>query len=190
MVAAPIHHDLGAKPQRAAGATHGVLNISRVGALLHPNALFNRSVSAGECPHRNCTFHAKTFDVQISVGINHTTGPTVGSESITLTGVFHDFIYFGNQQSAVPGRRQSAHQQTVVAARQRARQRAARKSSNAIRDQPFALFRSGKVAADVTSKVNDWWPGMGGGHDLYPEGTGERWSQSGKVPDLSPSTEK
>src|ERR1039458_3661175 len=100
MVAAPVHHDLGAKLQRAAGAPHGVLNISRVGTLLHPNALFNGSVSAGERPHGNATFQAKTFDVQISGGVNHATGPTIGTESVTLAGVFHDFIYFGTRRRA------------------------------------------------------------------------------------------
>src|SRR6266536_3100348 len=66
--------------QRLTRAYKPVLDIGGIGALLHPHALFEQSVSAGKGPYRSCTLEAKALDVPIALRVDCPARPAVCSQ--------------------------------------------------------------------------------------------------------------
>src|SRR6266567_8001956 len=68
--------------KRTAGPEPRELDVSGVFALTHPNAFFEQGVAEREPPHRYCVFQAKTFDVEITLGLDGAARPAIGGENV------------------------------------------------------------------------------------------------------------
>src|SRR5579859_5949203 len=75
-----IDKNLERQTEGVAGANKFVSNVSGVGALLHPDSLFEERVSAGKCPHRRGAFQVKALDEFVALRVNGATHPAVGAQ--------------------------------------------------------------------------------------------------------------
>ena len=94
MKIAVIDESFHRKTERAASADHGVLDVTGVLALAHPDAFFEERIGQREPPQRSCAFQAEAFNVEIAFGIDRATGPAIRCERIIGTIVGGRLVQF------------------------------------------------------------------------------------------------
>ena len=155
VISAVIHQDLGRKSDRGAGAHHECIARKSCSRRAPSRCASRCSASAQAKVHTGVVpSKRKRSMCTMARRINGATRPAIGAERVAFAVVFHHLIDFGNQKGALPPRRESGHQQPVIAARERARDRATGKPSHAVRHQPLARLRGGEIAADLAPKVD------------------------------------
>ena len=73
-------------------AAQMIVDVGRVGAVLHPHPLFQQGVGAGVGPHGDGAFKVKALQVVESFGFDQTARPMIGKERILLAVVDRRFI--------------------------------------------------------------------------------------------------
>src|SRR5215470_502299 len=82
MKVAIINKGFYCEAQRGASSDQRVLDVSGVLSLSHPNPLFEQSIGKRKSPHRSCALQTEVFDVEIALGFDGATRPTICRELV------------------------------------------------------------------------------------------------------------
>ncbi len=154
------------------GPEHPVPDIRGVRPLLHPHALLDERVGAGIGPDRHARVETKALDEAVALGCDGPTLPAVGAELPGGAAVAHHFLELGGDQGAAERWSKGSHEETVVAAGERAGNRAGGEAADPVGAQPFARFGGVEFAGDVPAQLQQlqllstsrcrarspWWP--------------------------------
>src|SRR5205823_9244494 len=106
----------GGETHCSASSEQGVLNVSGVLVLAHPDALLEQRVGQRKPPDRSRAFQAKTLDVQIALGFDGAADPAICGERVVPSVVARGFLQLCDQLSSLQGRMERGDKKTVIAA--------------------------------------------------------------------------
>ena len=153
VVVAVVHERLDREGGRLEGTEQAVLDVGGVGALLHPYALLEERISARVRPDGRAPLQAEPFDEAMPLRRHRATRPAVDPELPGRAAVRHTLVELGRQQCAPERRGERGDEETVVTARERARDRAGGEAAYPIGAEPLARLGRGDVARDVAPEV-------------------------------------
>ena len=130
-------------------------HVGGVGAVFHPDALFQADVADGVDPHRHAAFQAEGFDVDVAPGLDGAAGPAVDVEGVVALAVDQGGVGLGQHQAAAQGRVHRRHQQAVVAAGEGAGHGAGGVGAQAVGQPPFPALGLLQIAADVAAEADE-----------------------------------
>src|ERR1700688_1630239 len=118
----------------------------------HPNTFLEQRIANGKAPNGHSSVQPETFDIHITLGFNCSTGPAIGSECIIRSVITNRFVELGYKLHAANRRPESRYQQAMIATGKIATHGARSESSDAVSDQPLALFRDVEHSADFAAQ--------------------------------------
>src|SRR6202051_3346351 len=113
----------------------------------HPNTFFEQRIANGKPPNRRSSVQPETFDIHITLGFNCSAGPAIGSQRVIRRVVTNRFVELGYKLHAANRRLERRYQTAMIATGKIATHGARSESSNAVSDQPLALFRNAENSA-------------------------------------------
>jgi hypothetical protein len=154
VVIAIVHQNFDGQLNRPFATRQIVTKPGCVGVFLHPQALLDQSFTQREGPDGRRSFQMEALDEAETLRVNRAIGPAVRAEREGLGTVFRDFVHLGDEQDAPHRRLERGHQQSVIAAGQRAGDGARGESAQAVRHQPLTSLSGFEDAADFAAKIN------------------------------------
>src|ERR1700676_816022 len=120
----------------------------------HQNTFLEQRIANGKPPNRRSSVQPETFDMHITLGFNCSAGPAIGSQRVIRRVVSNRFVDLGYKLHAANRRLESCYQQAMIATGKIATHGARSESSDAVSDQPLALFRDVEHSADFAAKFH------------------------------------
>src|ERR1700688_2205989 len=120
----------------------------------HPNAFLENCVADGKPPNRHGSFQPEAFDMHIAVGLNGSAAPAIRSQRIIRTVITGGFVELGHKLHAAYRRLKRRYQQAMIATGKIATDGTGSESSDAVGDQPLALFRDIEHSADFAAELH------------------------------------
>ena len=151
VVVAVIDERLDRERQGSLAAQHAPAHVGRVGARLHPDALFDERVGARVGPDGRRAVEAEALDEPIPRGIRVATRPASAAQRPVASGVGQRVVNLGREQRAAQRRRQRGDQKAVIAPGLRAGDRARREAPDAVDAEPFAPLGGGEIARHLST---------------------------------------
>ena len=152
---AVVHHRLEGERGGRAAAQQRVAHVGRIGARLHPDALFDLGVGARERPHRRGAVEAEALDQPVAVRSERPVRPAIGVELPRRAPVLDRLVQLGDEERAAHGRLQRGHEQPVIAAGQESRDGARGESPDAVGAEPLPRLGRVEAAAGLTADVEE-----------------------------------
>ena len=153
-----IDHALEGELDDAASAQHLIPDIGGRLSLLHPHALLDEGISAGEGPHRGHGLQSEGLEESVALGSDGAAGPAVGAQLEALAEIADHLLYLGHHQMTAERGLESGHQEAVVTARERPRHGARSEAAHPVGAEPFPRFRRPKIARHLSAEANEGHP--------------------------------
>ena len=155
VIIAIVHQRFEREFDRLVCAAQTVEHARGVRALRHPNAFFELNVvTERERPHRNRAFEVKSYGAHPALRSDRAIVPAIGGKLECLPRDARDFFDLCCEQRSPDRRFERGNQQTVIAARQHAGNRARGIAADAVGHQPFARASRGEVAGDFAAQIH------------------------------------
>src|ERR1700675_2707255 len=118
----------------------------------HPNTFLEQRIANGKPPNRRSSVQPETFDMHITLGFNRSAGPAIGSQRAIRRVVTNRFVKLGYKLHAAYRWLKRRYQQAMIATGEIATHGTRSESSDAVSDQPLALFRNVEHSADFAAQ--------------------------------------